>query len=95
MIVANRHTPGPPSSRGDGDDEDDEGTENTSRDEDAMDTTYGGIEEPKYAKVNRAPKKKTWPIGSNGLRKKRVVKTREYKDAKNYLREHPSEFLCG
>jgi DNA polymerase delta subunit 3 len=54
-----------------------------------MDMTDGGVEEePIYAKTNRAPKKKAWPVGSNGLRKKRVTKTREYKDAKGYLRKY-------
>jgi DNA polymerase delta subunit 3 len=89
VVVAARHTPGPPSSRDDGEDDEDEGTEAHSREEDTMDMTDGGLEEePIYAKTSRAPKKKAWPVGSNGLRKKRVMKTREYKDAKGYLRKY-------
>lgn len=44
------------------------------------------VEEPKYAKASRT-KKKAWPVGANGLRKKRVVKSREYTDSKGFMGE--------
>lgn len=57
-----------------------------------MDMTDGDgeTEDIKYAKVSRGTQKKKkageWPVGRNGLRKKRVLKEREWTDEKGFLR---------
>jgi hypothetical protein len=96
-VAAPRHIPGPPSSREDGteNEDDPEEPEQSSLGEDPMEMSDDAIEEPKYAKIVRTTKKsKKWPIGANGLRKRRIVQTREYTDARGFLRASISKFLC-
>jgi DNA polymerase delta subunit 3 len=50
-------------------------------------------EAPKYAKVSRA-KKKAWPVGANGLRKKRIVKSRQYTDDKGFMGKSSCYYKC-
>ena len=96
-MLAPRHVPGPPSSKFDtgGEDNDEEdGTAEASIEEDEpMETSER--DEPMYAKTKRATKKqKGWPVGANGLRKRRVVKTRESTDKRGFIRTsltHPFE----
>ncbi|KIM33153.1 hypothetical protein M408DRAFT_14022 [Serendipita vermifera MAFF 305830] len=94
VVAAPRHVPGPPSTKGgttENDEEEEDEPEQSSLGEDAMEMS-DGVEEPKYAKVNRAKKSK-WPLGANGLRKKRIVKTREFTDKRGFLQmEDYSEY---
>lgn len=86
VVTAPRHVPGPPSTRGgttENDEEEDE-QEEESLGEDPMEMS-DGVDEPKYAKANRTKKAK-WPVGANGLRKRRLVRTREFTDKRGFLR---------
>ncbi|KAG8835224.1 hypothetical protein FRC17_004786 [Serendipita sp. 399] len=93
VALAPRHTPGPPSTKFDTAEEDeDEEAEQSSLGEEVMETSERE-EEPTYAKVKRATKKKGWPVGANGLRKRRVVKTREFEDDRGFMQfEDYSEY---
>jgi hypothetical protein len=96
VVAAPRHIPGPPSSREDGteNDDDDEEPGQSSLGEDPMEMSDDAIEEPKYAKTTHATKKsKKWPVGANGLRKRRILHTREYTDARGFLRASVSQCL--
>jgi hypothetical protein len=91
VVIAHRHTPGPPSSREDGGDEEDEDDDQSAKnplgeEDEAMEVSDNPSEKIQYAKNSRSQKKKAWPVGSNGLRKRRTVKTRQYTDARGFLR---------
>lgn len=79
---------GPPSPQhsplGDTDDDDEVATESEALGDE--DVQMEGEDEPSYAKKERK-QKKAWPVGTNGLRKERVVKQRMFQDARGFLRE--------
>lgn len=95
VVLAPRHVPGPPSSKfdtGGEDNDEDEEAEPSIEEDEPMETSE--TEEPMYAKTKRPTKKqKAWPMGANGLRKRRVVKTREYTDKRGFIQtEDYSEY---
>ncbi|KAG8795112.1 hypothetical protein FRC16_010233 [Serendipita sp. 398] len=99
VMVASRHTPGPPSTKfdtgGEDEDEDEAEAEQSSLGEEELMETSDKEDEPTYAKTKRTAKKKktAWPVGTNGLRKRRVVKTREFEDDRGFMQyEDYSEY---
>ena len=53
---------------------------------DDVDMADGTTAEPKKARKGR--EKKTIPVGRNGLKKKKVMKTRRTMDDNGYMRKH-------
>ncbi|KAG9023487.1 hypothetical protein FS842_005714 [Serendipita sp. 407] len=99
VMVASRHTPGPPSTKfdtgGEDEDEDEAEAEQSSLGEEELMETSDKEDEPTYAKTKRTAKKKktAWPVGTNELRKRRVVKTREFEDDRGFMQyEDYSEY---